>query len=312
LAGGRWRFELFYIDFALGVIAAAAVLAWTLGTLGSELSFSDRIAVAGLRSQALAMGGGFLFNLGNMLLLGSVSLLGLSAAFPLACAVALIVSSLTGFHGVSLPLLGAGELLLIASVFTVIAARRDPLKTQPARAGNRPQNAPQFMQRRTKGAITGILGGLFIGGSYAIAYGAFWGDLGLGAYAGLLLFAVGMLISTAVFGLFFLNMAIDGGRLSLGSYLGGGFGQHALGWAGGIVWAAGMAAWLLAQSAPENEQAAYRLLLWTLQGSAIVALLWGLLVWREFQGRSAGSKRLIAVTAVLYVAGLAALGLRFR
>jgi glucose uptake protein len=153
---------------------------------------------------------------------------------------------------------------------------------------------------------------MFIGASYAIADNAFWGDLGLGAYAGLLLFAVGMLISTVLFGLFFLNMAIDGGRLSFGAYLGGTFRQHAWGLIGGVVWTAGMAGWLLAQSAPAGEQPAYRLLLFALEGSAVVALLWGLLVWREFQEKNGGSKRMIAVTAVLYIAGLSALAFRFR
>ena len=310
-SGPRWRFELFYIDFALGAIVSAALLAWTAGTLGSEMSFADRIAVAGLRSQAMAMSGGFLFSLGNMLLLASVSLLGLSAAFPLAGAVALIVGSLTGFSNVSYALLCAGDVLLIAAVVTAVASRREVAKV-PVKPQRRPSAARPLLERRSKGALTGILGGVFIAAGYAIANSGFWGDLGLGPYAGLLLFTVGLLISTVFFGLFFLNMPIEGGRLSLRAYLGGTGRQHALGVIAGILWAAGMAGWLLSQAAPEAVQPEYRFLLWTLEGSAALALLWGLLAFREFKGRSATSKRLIAVTGTLYVCGLAALAFRFR
>ena len=88
----KWRFELFYFDFAIGAILLAVVAAMTLGTLGSELSFNDRIAVAGLRSQALAIGGGFIFNIGNMLLVAAISLVGMAASVPLAVSIGLLVT----------------------------------------------------------------------------------------------------------------------------------------------------------------------------------------------------------------------------
>ena len=34
---GRWRFELFYFDFALGLIVAAVVYAFTVGMMRSSL-----------------------------------------------------------------------------------------------------------------------------------------------------------------------------------------------------------------------------------------------------------------------------------
>jgi glucose uptake protein len=300
---------LFYFDFAFGAIAAAAVLAWTAGTLGSELSFADRIAVAGLRSQALAIGGGFIFSLGNMLLLASVSLLGMAAAFPVTFALALVVWSLAALGGVSYPLLALGDVLLLGAVATGILSRKEALKKQPLRPGQRP-NAPAKMQRRTKGIITALIGGVLIGASYPIAENGFWGDLGLGAYAGLLLFTVGMLISTVIFGFFFLNIAIEGGRLTPRAYFAGGLSMHVLGLLGGALWSGGMGAWLLARSAPAGVAPSYSQSVWTLGGSALLALLWGLLAYREFKGRTSSSNGMIGATVVLYAAGLAALSLR--
>ena len=33
---GSWRFELFYFDYAIGFMLAAAIAAFTLGTMGSD------------------------------------------------------------------------------------------------------------------------------------------------------------------------------------------------------------------------------------------------------------------------------------
>src|SRR5579875_3253920 len=82
-AGAKWRFELFAIDFSIGGLLVVLIAAFTLGTLGSDLAFSDRMLVAGRTAQALAIIAGAVFNLGNMLLLAAVGLIGISTAFPL-------------------------------------------------------------------------------------------------------------------------------------------------------------------------------------------------------------------------------------
>jgi glucose uptake protein len=307
-AGGRWRFELYYFDFALGAILFAAALAWTLGTFGSELSFIDRTAVAGLRSQALAMGGGFVFSLGNMLLLATVSLLGMSIAFPLVFSVALIVWSLASPANSKISLLAAGVAALIVTTILAIVARRDPAVRKTT---NKRTAAPAPIRKSTKGAIAGIIAGILIGISYPLAESAFWGDLGLGAYAGLLMFCIGIVISTAIFSLFFLNMAIEGGPLTLPTYLKGTLRQHFFGVLGGVLWSGGVLGWLLAESAPPAEQPAYSVLLVLTQGSALLAAIWGLVAWGELRGTTAKSKVLTASTLVLFACGLVLLAYRF-
>src|SRR5260370_6100541 len=88
---GKWRFELFYYDYSLGVLLAAIIAAYTFGSMGDELSFSDNLIVAGKRNMAWALAGGVVFNLANMLLVAAISVAGLAVAFPIGIGLALVV-----------------------------------------------------------------------------------------------------------------------------------------------------------------------------------------------------------------------------
>src|SRR5436309_4511562 len=96
-AAGKWRFELFYFDFAFGLLIAALVFAFTLGDLGYDgFSFLDDLQHAGKRQWVFCFMAGMIFNLGNMLLLAATSVAGMSVAFPLALGTGLLVSTLVG------------------------------------------------------------------------------------------------------------------------------------------------------------------------------------------------------------------------
>ena len=48
---GAWRFELFYFDYSLGVLLAAAIAAFTFGTMGSDgFQFMDDLLQTSKRS----------------------------------------------------------------------------------------------------------------------------------------------------------------------------------------------------------------------------------------------------------------------
>ncbi len=97
-AGGKWRFELFYFDFAIGMVLAATLLAFTAGSLGFDgFSFADDLRLAGKRQELWGFVAGVVFNLGNMLLLGAVSITGMAVAFPAGMGCALIVAACWNF-----------------------------------------------------------------------------------------------------------------------------------------------------------------------------------------------------------------------
>src|SRR5215467_802691 len=69
---GGYRFELYYFDFAIGVVIAALVIALTAGSLGFDgFSFGDDLRLAGKRQDFFGFVAGVTFNLGNMLLVAA-------------------------------------------------------------------------------------------------------------------------------------------------------------------------------------------------------------------------------------------------
>src|ERR1019366_9774803 len=91
----KWRFELYYCDFALGFLLASILAAFTFGSLGSDgFSFVDDLLLAGKKQDAFAMMAGLVFNLGNMLFAAAIYVSGIAPAAPVALGVALILNAL--------------------------------------------------------------------------------------------------------------------------------------------------------------------------------------------------------------------------
>lgn len=341
-AGARWRFELYSIDFAIGMMILLLAAACTLGMLGSDLPFSDRILVAGRTAQMLAIIAGGVFNLGNMLLLAAVSLLGLSTAFPLGIGVALIVSSCFHLRPATAPYLAAGiVLLIIAAVLEMRSARlreraagikktvapAPATVARPVAAGGKPATAtlqgaavrsskaiqpPKPNTKRSRrGMLAAIIGGMALGCFPPVLENCIPGDLGLGAYAGMVLFGLGVLVSTIVYNFYFLNITIDGSPLSFGAYFKGNASQHFLGFGGGALCAGGLLGAALAAGVPAAADVPqFEVVLFPL-ASVLLTFLFGVTVWKEQVGAPA-SARMSLSTGVLLLAislGLLAFGL---
>ena len=92
LAARTWRYELFYCDYVVGGLLVSLLMAFTLGSIGSEgRSFLADIAQADGRSLLSAFVGGVIFNAANLLLAAAIALTGLSVAFPVGIGIALVL-----------------------------------------------------------------------------------------------------------------------------------------------------------------------------------------------------------------------------
>ena len=134
---GKWRFELYYFDYALGVLLCALIAALTFGSLNSqELGAFDTLALTARRKMAYAFAGGVVFNLANMLLVAAISISGLAVAFPIGIGLALVVGVVWNYYlkpqGNPLLLFGGAGLVVFAIVVDAIA-----YKTQIGRASCR-------------------------------------------------------------------------------------------------------------------------------------------------------------------------------
>lgn len=314
--GSRWRFEWYSLDFSIGALLVGIVAAYTLGTIGGELSFSDRMLVAGYTKQAWELAGGVFFNVGNMLLLAAVSLLGLAAAFPLSIATALIVAALVNIRGHHSWLLAAGALVMLLAVYSIRKAFGALYQAIAIKPGTEVKTDARFRsktpaQRGRRGMWIAILSGVPFGLVYGMISSSMQGDFGVGPYAGLLLFASGMVISTLFLNIFFLNVAITGPMSSHRPYRSGTMKQHLLGLLGGIIWAVGMLALFIAiYMLPQIELSPVIACVLPL-ASVLLMVFWGWAVWKEFPGEAVGARSALALGGLSYACGLVLLGFGF-
>lgn len=324
---GRWRFELYYFDYVLGVMLSAAVAAFTFGSMetvipGSDqvlFPFLDNLAVTGKRQMALAAAGGVVFNLANLLLVAAISVAGLAVAFPVGIGLALIIGAVLNFiiNPAGRPALVFGGVALVVLAIIMTAAAYTALSKQ--RAAEKPPEAPPERGKRGrkatgkaspwKGIGLSLAAGVLMGLFYPLVEMSKQGDLGLGPYAAAFCFAVGVLLSTPVFNLFFMNLPVEGDPVGFRDYLTGTARQHALGVLGGIIWSVGTISNFVAASAPKTVNVGPAVSYAMGQGATLVSTLWGLLVWKEFAGANTAVQARIWVMLLLYAAGLGLLSI---
>jgi len=304
---GKWRFELFYFDYSLGVLIAATAYALTLGNFGYDgFDFVDDLMHAGKRQIFFGGVGGVVFNLANMLLVAAISLAGLSVAFPVAIGLALVIGVIWNYI---LKPQGNPALLFTGAAIVAFAIVVDAFAYRALEAGKAVQAAKQGSTqgpRKTtgKGIALSLLSGVLMGSFFPLVEMGKSGPLGLGPYAIGFVFALGVFLSTFVFNLFFMNFPVEGAPVAISEYFKGTSRQHLLGMVGGLIWATGTIANFVAASAPESVQVGPAISYAIGQGATMVSALWGLLVWKEFAGAGPRVRLLVAVMLILFVCGL--------
>ncbi len=310
---GKWRFELFYFDFAIGLALTAAVAAFTLGNLGYDgFSVMDDLIHAGKHQWMFAFLAGVVFNLGNMLLTAAISVAGMAVAFPvgmgLMVALAMLLARTRGANMDPLYLaLGLAAVLLAVLLAAMayanaIGARKAALLAQDKKRAARVTGA-------AKGLILAITGGLLLALMYPLLARATPPDSGLGPYSLMGVFAVGMFISTLLLNIFFMNLPVEGEPLEIGDFLNQKPLLHLFGVLAGVVWCAGTLADWAAAAAPPEAQVARTVGLGLSQGGIVVATLWGLLVWKDLREAKTVGRVMAVVMVLLLGGGLALLSL---
>ena len=143
LASKEWRFQLFYWDYAIGVLLLALVLAFTLGSTGS----GGRPFLADLRQAegkwlGSAFLGGVIFNLSNILLVAAIDIAGLAVAFPVGVGLALVLGVITTYlatptGNVPMLALGVGSIMIAILLDALAYKRLAGSGQQDARQGHR-------------------------------------------------------------------------------------------------------------------------------------------------------------------------------
>lgn len=316
---GKWRFELFYFDYTLGVILAALIAAMTFGSFdpgvitdsaAPAFSFLDNMAVGSKRSMVLAAAGGVIFNLANLLLVAAIAIAGLSVAFPVGIGIALIVGTILNYllkpSGNPVLLFGGAAVILMAIIVTAMA-HSAYAKAKAATAAAHPAILARRSSSPVKGIAISVVSGILMGLFYPLVELSKLGDLGMGPYAAAFCFSVGVLLSTPLFNVFFMNLPVEGEPVSFRDYFGGTGKQHLLGLLGGMIWSVGMVSNFVAASAAKTATVGPAVSYAIGQGAAMVSTLWGLLLWKEFAGADSKVRGLIILMLALFAGGLAML-----
>jgi len=315
-----YRYELFNFDLAIGVVVLAAVAALALGAVQSgELTVGDNILITGYRLMAWALAAGFVFNLGNVILLSAISVSGISIAFPVAFGVALIIDAGLDFFGnprVNALLLFGGALVILVAVALFIVAH---FRHRAAIAGAAKKTALQLDPRSKEAreakkrartvapggvAALAIVSGILLAFPSRLLSMARETEVGLGPYGLMLFFAAGFFISTLLYSPFLLTFPVGGSPAQIGDYLRGGFKAHLLGILAGMMLCGGILAAGLVIASPAFTALGGLNFNLLYQSAPLLAVLCGALLWRELGNEGQSARPFLWSGFLLYAVGV--------
>ena len=338
LAGSKWRFELFYIDYSVGVFLCALLAAFTFGSANaSEITFLDTFAGIALRKIGWSLAAGVIFNVANVLLVAAIAISGMAVAFPIAIGLALIIGVVSSYfvnpQGNPTLLFGGALLVAFAIIVDAIAYRGAHLAQRVASSSSSagevgvagataamtapsPSVNPRkyksskrsrsAMSVATKGIIVSLVSGVLMGMFYPLVQIAMSDEgMALSAYTAGFFFAVGVLFSSALIVPILMNFPLQGDPVEFKAYFAGSKKLHLLGVIGGLIWFGGMMANLAASAAPRSANVGPAVSYALGQGATMISAFWGLFVWKEFRDAPAQVKLLLYVMIALFGAGLA-------
>jgi glucose uptake protein len=296
LASREWRFQLFYWDYAIGVLLLALLLAFTAGSTGDAgRGFLADLAQAEGRNLGLAFLGGVVFNLSNILLVAAIDIAGMAVAFPIGVGLALALGVVTNYVAAPVGnpvLLFAGVAGVVLAILLSAAAYRR-LPSQGARTSG-------------KGIALSVVAGLLMGYFYRFVAASMSADFRnlevgkLGPYTAVVVFSLGLLLSNFVWNTLVMARPFVGDPVPLADYFRKGTPRlHLVGILGGAIWNLGMSLSIVASGA-----AGFAISYGLGQGATLVAALWGVFVWKEFEKAPAGTSRLLAAMFAAFVIGL--------
>jgi glucose uptake protein len=293
LTTSTWRFELFYWDYSLGILLASLLLAFTIGSTGTMgRGFLADVAQAMPEHIHSAMIGGVVFNAANILLVAAIGITGMAVAFPVGIGIALVLGVLVNYldqpSGNPLIIFGGVGLITLAIILNAWAY------------GKRSSTGMSV-----KGLLIAVVSGCMMGLFYKYVANSMVVNFSIPEagklipYTALVFFAVGILASSLVFNTIQMYRPFQGDAVGFVEYFRGSLKDHAVGILGGAIWFIGMAFSIIA-----SEKAGTAISYGLGQGATVVAALWGIYIWKEFDGSDAKTQGMLKLMLALYILGL--------
>jgi glucose uptake protein len=298
LAGKSWRFELFYWDYVIGIVLFSLLLGFTLGSSGENgRSFIEDIAQAEPKNIISSLLGGIIFNASNILLVAAMALAGMAVAFPVGVGIALALGVVINYFAAPK---GNPVILFMGLAFIVAAIIIDAIAYK--------KHSSSQQKVSGKGIILSVAAGILMSLFYRFVARSMVTDFAtpepgrLTPYSAVFFFAIGVLASNFIFNYILMKKPIEGPSLTFRDYRKGSLGVHLTGILGGIIWNIGMSMSIIA-----SGKAGFAISYGLGQGATLIAALWGVFIWKEFNGANKTVNALLLLMFLSYLAGLALL-----
>ena len=295
LASKSWGFPLFYWDYTFGVILLSLLVGVTMGNIGIEgQGFFASLKQTSLVAIVLALLGGAVFNIANLLLVAAIDIAGMAIAFPVGIGIALALGVTINY--IATPL-GNPVLLFFGVALVVGAIVLDALAYKKISKGS----------ASSKGILLSLTAGILMGFFYRFVAASMSEDFAkpvdglLTPYAATFIFSIGIFLSNFLFNSFFMYKPVSGSKVTYANYFKQGTPKlHLIGILGGAIWALGFTFNMIAAG-----KAGYAISYGLGQGATLIAAVWGVFIWKEFKNAPKGTNRLITLMFTSFIIGLA-------
>src|SRR5271169_2776698 len=285
----NYRFELFYWDYAIGIFLVSLILALTMGSTGNDAnSFLNNVRSADANNIAYTMAAGVIFNLANLLLVAAIDMAGLAIAFPVAIGTALVVGVISSY---AIQPKGNAALLAAGVLCALIAVVLD------GKAYGSMAVAGRSVSK--KSIVVCVVSGVLMGLWAPFVARAMTNGNTLGPYSVAVFLTLGALLSCLVWNVYFMRHPLVGEPVKFSGFFSAPISGHALGLLGGFIWGIGMVFNLVAASFT-GVAISYAIG----QSAPMVAALWGVLAWKEFEGAPGKAKMYLGLMFVFYCVGI--------
>ena len=282
----NYRFELFYWDYAIGIFVISLILGHTLGG-GSgpdPSSLANNIHSTGVSNVVYALVGGALFNLANLLLVAAIDMAGLAVAFPVSIGIALVVGVVLSYARQPK---GNALFLALGVTCALIAVILD------GKAYGSLAKAGRSVSK--KSIITCVVSGILMGLWAPFMTVAMTHGTPLGPYSAAIFLTMGALLSCFIWNVYFMKHPLVGEPVNFSGFFHAPASGHLLGLLGGFIWGIGTVFNLVAASFT-GVAISYAIG----QSAPMVAALWGVLAWKEFEGSGVRAKLYLTLMFVFY------------
>lgn len=282
-----WKSFLFYWDYIAGFFLTAllGLLLFNGGHLFENLTWSAIL---------WPVLGGLIWNTANIFLTASIGVAGMSVGFPIGGGLGWVGGIV--FNYFSSGFTGNKAMLWTGVVLAVLAMVLCGLSY--SKLAGKQQKSPK----------AGIIFALISGIGFAFFFGlvvkgtapAFGGVGTLSPYQSVFFFALAVLVSTLFLCPVAMRHSVEGKSEVWDYFRNGDARTHLIGMLGGFIWMSGMVISFMSSQAPVNKAVAYALS----NASPLVAMIWGVLIWREFKDAPKGTGKYVVAMFCSFLAAL--------